>query len=121
MDNRYYQSLHDIADAIERIDKFVGTPRIFEQFDKDILVRQAVERNFEIIGEAVNRLKETTPEIAISDARKIINLRNKISHGYDEVENVQIWSIIINHLPTLKREIQTLLSEKPLSEEPKAD
>ncbi len=70
----------------------------------------AVERHIEIIGEATKHLLEFNPEINITNGRKIINTRNKIAHGYDEVENAEIWNIIINHLPTLKAEVENLLS-----------
>jgi uncharacterized protein with HEPN domain len=49
------------------------------------------------------------PEIAISDARKIVDTRNKLTHGYDEIENVQIWSIIIKYLPILKEDAERLI------------
>ena len=71
----------------------------------------AVERKIEIIGEATKHLLEIQPDLSITNARKIINTRNKISHGYDEIENSEIWNIIINHLPNLKAEVEKLLSE----------
>ena len=50
------------------------------------------------------------PEINISETRKILNLRNKISHGYDEIENEQIWGVIVKNLPVLKTEVSSLLN-----------
>jgi uncharacterized protein with HEPN domain len=78
-------------------------------------LQAAVERNLEIIGEAIKNLLELKPDIGISYARKIVNTRNKISHGYDEIENSEIWNIIINYLPTLKTEVEQLLNENPRS------
>ena len=75
------------------------------------MVQDAVERNIEIIGEAVNKLLNIEPEIAISNARRIVDARNKIIHGYDEIENAQIWAIIINHLPILFEEAKGLLKK----------
>ena len=109
MNNKYYQSLQDILDSINRIDDFIGIPKIFEKYKKDIYLRQVVERNFEIIGEAIKRLLDIDNQIKITNARKIINARNKISHGYDEIDNEQIWNIVINHLPLLKTEVEILL------------
>ena len=86
MDNRYYQALHQIVQCIDEIYYFVGTPMLFENYDSNIIVQKAVERNLEIIGKAVKRLKEANDTIAITDARKIINTRNLISHGYDEIQ-----------------------------------
>ncbi|HAH54732.1 MAG TPA: antitoxin [Flavobacterium sp.] len=111
MNNKYYQALQAIKTSINNIENFVGSPKSFESYDSNLLVQAAVERNLEIIGEATKRLLDINPTIAISNTRSIINTRNKISHGYDEIENPQIWGIIINHLPILKIEIETLLNE----------
>jgi len=62
----------------------------------------------EIIGEATKRILEINPSIKISDARKIVDARNRIIHGYDDIDNAEIWSIIINSLPILKKEIDEL-------------
>jgi uncharacterized protein with HEPN domain len=74
-----------------------------------MMLQQAVERNLEIIGEAVNSLLKIYPEIKITDARRMVDTRNKIIHSYDEIQPAQIWNIIVNHLPLLKQEIQALL------------
>ncbi|WP_269226544.1 HepT-like ribonuclease domain-containing protein [Flavobacterium eburneipallidum] len=110
MNNKYYQALQAIKTCIENIDNFIGTPKVFEQYESNALLQAAVERNLEIIGEATKRLLIIDPTIAISNTRSIINTRNKISHGYDEIENPQIWGIIINHLPILKIEVENLLN-----------
>jgi uncharacterized protein with HEPN domain len=68
-----------------------------------------LKRNIEIIGEAMNKLLIIEPDINISNSRRIVDARNKIVHGYDEIENAQIWGIIINHLPILKNEVGQLL------------
>ncbi|HRI29837.1 MAG TPA: DUF86 domain-containing protein [Chitinophagales bacterium] len=111
MNNRYYKSLQEILDSIERITEYVGLPLDYFGYANNKLVQQAVERNFEIIGEAVKRLLEIEPTVPISNTRKIINMRNKISHGYDEVELVQVWAVIVNHLPTLKQEVEILIKQ----------
>ena len=59
----------------------------------------------------MNCLLKIYPEIKITDARRMVDTRNKIIHGYDEIQPVQIWNIIINHLPLLRQEVQTLLEE----------
>ena len=74
------------------------------------MLQDAVERNIEIIGEAMKGLLILNPNIQITDARRIVDARNKIIHGYDEIENTQIWNIIINHLPILRIEAENLLS-----------
>jgi len=75
------------------------------------MLQNAVERNLEIIGEATKRLLELYPDIKITNARKIVDTRNRISHGYDDIENTEIWNIIINHLPVLKNEVEKLLND----------
>jgi uncharacterized protein with HEPN domain len=109
MNNKYYQALQTIKTCIENIENYIGNPMLFEKYNGNLQLQQAVERNLEIIGEATKRLLEIDPDIAISNTRPIINTRNKISHGYDEIENPQIWGIIIKYLPLLKSEVQTLL------------
>jgi len=69
-----------------------------------------LSENLEIIGEAINQLLKINPSIPISNARRIVDARNKIIHGYDSLESVNIWAIVVNHLPTLKEEITDLLN-----------
>jgi len=105
--NKY---LSDIIESIALIDEFTGKTKLFSNYESSKMVQSAVERHIEIIGEATKHLLEINPEIAITNARKIINTRNKIAHGYDEIEHSEIWNIIINHLPKLKQEVKELLN-----------
>jgi uncharacterized protein with HEPN domain len=73
--------------------------------------KRAVERNVEIIGEALGRILNRDETIVITNARKIVDTRNRIIHGYDSVSDDLIWGIAIRHLPILQREIHTLLGE----------
>lgn len=71
--------------------------------------KKAVERNIEIIGEAVNRITNyKNAEIEIQNARQIIGTRNRIAHDYDNISDEVIWTIIIRELPKLKDEITKL-------------
>lgn len=102
--------LHDILRCAEEIESyFEDHPKDFKYFQQHSMLRKAIERNLEIIGEAMNRILKEQPDIKISSARKIVDLRNKIIHGYDVVDNANIWSIVINHLPKLKAEVATHL------------
>lgn len=65
--------------------------------------------NIAIIGEATNRILKINPEVAITNARKIVDTRNYIIHGYDSLRPEMIWAIVINHLPLLKKEATTIL------------
>jgi uncharacterized protein with HEPN domain len=101
--------LYDILNAIHEIENF--TPEDFVQYQNDLKTRRAVERNIEIIGEAVNRIVKKDSTILLTDAINIIATRNRIIHGYDTVSDETIWSIVINSLPVLKSEIEALLGE----------
>lgn len=111
MDEKILKSLYDIKLAIEEIDLFVSSvEKTFADYSKNILLRRGVERNLEIIGEAVNRILKDNPAFEITNAKRIIGLRNQIIHAYDSISDENIWSIIINHLPNLKIEIENKIN-----------
>lgn len=112
MDNDIKTWLFDILNSITEIESyFVETPKSFANYQKDLRTKRAVERNIEIIGEAMNRILKQTNEIQISDSRKIVDVRNRIIHGYDSVSDDVVWGIVIKQLPVLKSEVEKLLSE----------
>jgi uncharacterized protein with HEPN domain len=90
---------------------FINTTLDFTYYQNDLKTRRAVERNLEIIGEAVNRIVQKNDNITLSDSRKIIDTRNRIIHAYDNVSDEIIWSIVITHLPILKLEVENYLGE----------
>lgn len=112
MDNKTKKLLFDIQTAITNIEDYIGKKKVFEHYENNSMLQDAVERNIEIMGEAMNRLLNSGAELNISNARRIVDARNKIIHGYDEIENVQIWGIIINSLPVLKKEVNDYLEAK---------
>ena len=101
--------LFDIKEAVDSIFNYLGDKHDFLKYDENKMLRRAVEREFEIIGEAVNRILKINPDFQIRNARRIIDLRNLVIHGYDKVDNVIIWGIINRDLPELKLEIDKLL------------
>jgi len=112
MDNEIKTWLYDILQSINEIESYyVDKPRKFEEYVSDIKTKRAVERNLEIIGEAVNRILKKNKDFQLDNAEKIIGTRNKIIHGYDKVSDDLVWSIVINHLPKLKEEVKRLLDE----------
>jgi uncharacterized protein with HEPN domain len=112
MENDIKAWLYDILNAIQEIDSFfVDRPKIYADYHNDLRTKRAVERNIEIIGEATNRILKQDDSIAISSSRKIVDVRNRIIHGYDSVSDETIWGIVIKHLPVLKVEIKKLLEE----------
>ena len=86
-------------------------PRIFEEYVSDIKTKRAIERDLEIIGEAVNRILKKDKNFKLDNVQKIVGTRNRIIHGYDKISDDLIWSIVINHLPKLKDEVTGLLDE----------
>ncbi|MBC8385689.1 MAG: DUF86 domain-containing protein [Candidatus Cloacimonetes bacterium] len=104
--------LFDIKTSIESIFEYLGEKRNFFEYQKNKLLRRAIERELEIIGEAANRILKIDQKFALSNARQIIDTRNWVIHGYDKVDDVVIWGIISIHLPKLKKEVEILLQEK---------
>ncbi len=109
MSDELRKYLTDILFAVSEIESFIGEKKNFNRFRKSALIRAAVERKIEIIGEAMNNALQLDDNLPISNARRIVNTRNKIIHGYDEVDEVMIWEIVIKHLPILQKEVQFLL------------
>ena len=102
--------LEDIRQAVWLIIDFTHD-KTFSNYEADALLRSGVERQFEIIGEALNRLTRSDPDSVelISHRRRIIGFRNILSHGYDVVENAVVWDIITQDIPTLHKEVSALL------------
>ncbi|MBU3658379.1 MAG: DUF86 domain-containing protein [Flavobacteriales bacterium] len=84
------------------------TKNNFNSFKSDFILQRAVERDLEIIGEAVKKMVEIDPQINISSAKNIIGLRNVISHAYDSIEPEMIWGIIQSNIPLLSDEIKKM-------------
>jgi len=101
--------LQDILICLENIENYIGENKVFAEYSENFLLQDAVERNLITIGEAMNLLLKKEPEIPISNARRIVDTRNRLTHGYDEIEVTQIWNILINHLPLLNDEVKKLL------------
>ena len=103
---------YDVLNAIIEIESFFNdTTKEFAKYQNDLRTKRAVERNVEIIGEALNRILKLDETIVISNSRKIVDTRNRIIHGYDTISDDVIWGIVIRHLPILRTEIQTFLGE----------
>lgn len=102
--------LVDIRKALSDIKDFtVGMD--FALYQLDAKCRAAVERKFEIIGEACTRLRDRFPEIfpLVPSGSQIIGLRNRIIHGYDNVDDAIVWDIVTRKLPLLATEVEALI------------
>ena len=112
MDETLQKYLYDVLGAVtEILSYFEERPKQFNEFTSNLMLRRAVERNIEIMGEAMNRVLKQYPDIKISNARKIVDTRNYIIHSYDSLSSDILWSIIINHLPLLKKEVEDLINK----------
>ena len=102
--------LFDIWEAALSIERFTEGIDA-EMFGANELIQAAVERKFEVIGEALNRIYREDEEILaqIRDYSRIIGFRNILAHGYDVVDSLLVWSIVNDHLPILKSDVDTLL------------
>ena len=113
MDNDIKTWLYDILQSIKEVESYYSDrPKKFEEYVSDFRTKRAVERNIEIIGEAVNRIFKRDKDFKLNNARQIIGTRNRIAHGYNKITDDLIWSIIINSLPKLKEEVEDLLKQK---------
>ncbi len=102
--------LHDIQAASRAIISFTAGKE-FEDFSKDDLTRSAVERKFEIIGEALRRIRDENHEIflQIKMGHEIVGMRNRLIHGYDAVDEEIVWETIEFNLPSLIHSVDSLI------------
>jgi uncharacterized protein with HEPN domain len=99
----------DIVRAVQEIEAFCHG-KTFPDFQQERGLQLVVERELEIIGEALARLRRDHPNLAdhVHDIHKIVGLRNVLAHGYDVLEHEILWDIVENKIPTLKRDVQML-------------
>ena len=106
--------LFDIRESANSIFDYLGEKRNYFEYAENKMLRRAVEREFEIISEAMSKILEIDVDFPIENARRIVDLRNLVIHGYDKVDNVIIWGIISRDLPKLKSEVDSLLIKEAL-------
>lgn len=110
MDEKILKWLYDIRNAINEIDDyFSNVPLDFNHYRNNTILKRAVERDLEIIGEAVNRILKMDPNFPIENAKRIVGLRNQITHAYDSISDENIGAIIIKHIPLLKKEVEDII------------
>lgn len=109
MQNEIKKYLFDIKESIDSIENYLGNKRDFANYQKDKMLRRAIEREFEIIGEAIYRIDKLNQKIKITSKERIIGMRNRVIHGYDKIDDGIIWGTIIKHLPILKSDVKKLL------------
>jgi len=111
MQHNIEKYLFDIKEAIDSIESYFEDNYDFMEYQRNKLLRRGIERELEIIGEGINRILKIDPDTEISEARRIVDLRNWVIHSYDKVDDVIIWGIISRDLPKLKSEVEKLLEK----------
>ena len=112
MNDEIKKNLVDILQAAEEIETFIQGMD-FNKYQNSPVTQRAVERDFEIIGEALTRIKRIDDSVlsSISEYQRIIGFRNILIHGYDIIDETIVWNAAQNHLPILCKEIQDMLDE----------
>jgi len=102
--------LLDALNACHAIQSFVANCT-FAEYEQNQMLRSTVERPFEIIGEALNQAEIDSPELSalIPDVRRIVGMRNRIIHGYANVDDELLWQTIQPHVPPLTQRLTELL------------
>jgi uncharacterized protein with HEPN domain len=110
MNDEIKKNLVDILQAAEEIQVFIKGMDL-SAYKSSPVTQRAVERDFEIIGEALNRIKKLDSEFIenISEHSRIIGFRNILIHGYDVIDEIIVWNAAENHLPVLVKEIREIL------------
>ena len=104
--------LWDARQAAERVVEFVAG-RTWQEYAGDVLLRSAVERQFEIVGEALNKLRAADDAIAaeIADLPRIVAFRNLLIHGYATIDDALVWEIATERAELLVATLKRLLGE----------
>lgn len=118
MTDEVRKRLLDARKAFDAIQKFV-TGVGFPEYEQDRLLRSAVERQLEIIGEALGQAASDAEELEakIPAIPRIVALRNRVIHGYDSVDDEIVWDIVQHHVPALQSRLQAVLDEGDLPPE----
>ena len=118
MDDYIAVYLYDVKRAVDEVESyFVDYPMRYDVFEKDFLRRSAVERKAEIMGEAINRILKIQHDFPLPNAKAVIDTRNRIIHGYDSVKPEFLWSLVVRHIPELKKDVDKIIADYGLSPE----
>ena len=110
MADELLKHLYDIREATAAILRFI-LGKTFDDYEQDELLRSGIERKFEIIGEALNRIRRDAPSLLdkIREHRTIVSFRNILAHGYDSIDNRIVWGIVEEDLGTLLEDVERLV------------
>lgn len=104
--------LHDIIHSGKAIKQFIADCS-FEEYTDNELIRSAVERKFDIMGEAINRIYKEEPDTLsqVRDYRGIISFRNILIHGYDTIDDLIVWGVVDEYLDNLIKDVEKLITK----------
>lgn len=104
--------LWDAVQAVAHVEQFTRD-RTFEDYEADVLLRSGVERQLEIVGEALNQLSRVDADLAarIPELASIVGFRNVLVHGYATVDDARVWDVVEHNVPMLRAVITRLLEE----------
>ena len=113
MADELLKHLYDIREATAAIFRFIRG-KTFDDYEQDELLRSGIERKFEILGEALNRIRRDDPTLLdkIREHRTIVSFRNILAHGYDSIDNRIVWGIIEEDLGKLLEDVERLIEEE---------
>ena len=105
--------LFDIQEACELLAQFTEGKSL-DDYVANPLLRSAVERQFEVIGEAIKQMLDINPQMfsSISDHQRIISFRNRLIHGYADISHDVVWGVLESNLPKLRSEVKELFSSE---------
>jgi len=110
MTERAKKYLVDNLQAIELIENFSREVDSFVSYQNDLKTKSAIERQLGIVGEAVNNFRKEDQSEKLTNARQIVDFRNRLIHSYDNIDDTIVWVILQNHIPILKKEVQAILT-----------
>lgn len=112
MQRKAKKYLHDMGEACRLVVDFIEG-KSWNDYQDDVPLQSAVERQCQILGEALHQLHKNFPSVAerIPDHRDIINFRHVLVHGYDKVENEVVWGVANTNVPKLLLEVEKMLNE----------
>ena len=110
MDRFIAKHLYEILESINAFESYIEPIATFNDYKNSRQTRRSVEREFEIIAEALSRILTIEPQFKITSSELIRGMRNRIIHAYDSIDDAIVYNAVRRHLPELKIEIVTLLA-----------
>ena len=109
MRERILEGLERTLEAIDHINLFLGPQRNYNTYLHNLMMRRAIAKELDIIGIAMKKILDLEPTIPLTNARRIVDARNFLTHEYHRVDEQQVWVMINKHLPILKAEVEAIL------------